>query len=100
MPRTPPRILWVAIPLVWLIYFQSLGAIGLLGPDEPRYASIGREMARSGDWITPRLWGDPWFEKPALLYWLQGAAFRLGVPADLAPRLPIALLAVAFLVFY
>jgi 4-amino-4-deoxy-L-arabinose transferase-like glycosyltransferase len=72
----------------------------MLGPDEPRYASIGREMARSGDWITPRLWGTPWFEKPALLYWMTGAAFRLGFGEDLAPRVPVALLSVAFLIFF
>ena len=72
----------------------------MIGPDEPRYASIGREMARTGDWITPRLWGAPWFEKPALLYWMTGAAFRTGLGPDLAPRLPVALLSVAFLVFF
>ena len=57
-------------------------------------------MARSGDWITPRLWGAPWFEKPALLYWLSGLGFRLGLNAELAPRMPGALIAVAFLAFY
>jgi 4-amino-4-deoxy-L-arabinose transferase-like glycosyltransferase len=57
-------------------------------------------MARSGDWITPRLWGAPWFEKPALLYWLSGLGFRLGLNLELAPRLPVALIAVAFLVFF
>src|ERR1700740_2719460 len=72
----------------------------MLGPDEPRYASIGRAMAASGDWITPRLWGEAWFEKPALLYWMTGAGFRLGLGDDLAPRLPVALLSVAFLVFF
>jgi 4-amino-4-deoxy-L-arabinose transferase-like glycosyltransferase len=95
-----PRILWVVLPLAYLVYFFDLSAAGLLGPDEPRYASIAREMARSGDWITPRLWGQPWFEKPALLYWMSGAGFRLGLGAELAPRLPGALLAVGFLVFY
>jgi 4-amino-4-deoxy-L-arabinose transferase-like glycosyltransferase len=88
------------LPLVWLVYFFHLSAVGLLGPDEPRYAAIGREMARSGDWITPRLWGAPWFEKPALLYWMTAAAFRAGLGPELAPRLPVAFLAVAFLVFY
>jgi 4-amino-4-deoxy-L-arabinose transferase-like glycosyltransferase len=100
MPRQIPRVLWIVLPLAYLLYFYDLGAVGLLGPDEPRYASIAREMARSGDWITPRLWGQPWFEKPALLYWMTGAAFRLGIGPDLAPRLPVALMAVAFLVFY
>ena len=100
MPRKIPRIVWVAPALVYLLYFFRLSAAGMLGADEPRYAAIGREMARSGDWITPRLWGQPWFEKPALLYWMSGGAFRLGLGPDLAPRLPVALLAVAFLVFF
>ncbi|MCX6631800.1 MAG: glycosyltransferase family 39 protein [Candidatus Solibacter sp.] len=100
MPRKIPRLLWVVLPLAYLVYFYDLSATGLLGPDEPRYASVSREMARSGDWITPRLWGAPWFEKPALLYWLSGMGFRLGLSTELAPRLPGVLMAVAFLAFY
>ncbi len=95
-----PRAWWLAIPLLCILYFSGFSAAGLLGPDEPRYASIGREMARSGDWITPRLWGRAWFEKPALLYWMIGAAFRLGLGDELAPRVPVALCSVAFLVFF
>ena len=95
-----PRALWLAIPLASIVYLYGAGATGLFGPDEPRYAFIGRAMAETGDWVTPRLWGTPWFEKPALLYWMQAAAFRLGVSQDLAPRVPVALLALAFLVFY
>jgi len=100
MLRTIPRLLWVVLPLAYLIYFFGSGAVGLLGPDEPRYASVAREMARSGDWITSRLWGQPWFEKPVLLYWMSGAAFKLGMGPELAPRLPVALLAAGFLGLY
>src|ERR1700691_2592065 len=95
-----PRAWWLAIPLLAILYFCGLSSSGMLGPDEPRYASIGREMARSGDWVTPRLWGQPWFEKPALLYWMTAAAFRLGLGPDLAPRLPVALLSLIFLAFF
>jgi len=94
-----PLLAWAALALLCLAYLYRLDAAGVLGPDEPRYASIGREMARSGDWITPRLWGQPWFEKPALLYWMTGAGFRLGLSDELAPRLPVALCSLAFLVF-
>ncbi|MDX2151094.1 MAG: glycosyltransferase family 39 protein [Bryobacteraceae bacterium] len=92
------RWIWLlAIPIVYLLFFFRMGAVGLLGPDEPRYASIGREMAVSGDFVTPRLWGEAWFEKPAFLYWLIAAGYRAGLSVDVAPRLPIALLSVLFL---
>ncbi len=85
---------------VYLLYFFRLDAMGLVSTDEPRYAAIGREMARSGDWITPRLWGEAWFEKPALLYWMTAAGTLAGLGPELAPRLPVALLSVAFLVLF
>ncbi len=94
------RRVLLAIPLVWVLYFFALTRAGLVSTDEPRYASIAREMARTGDWVTPHLWGAPWFEKPPLLFWMEAAAFRLGVNGDLAPRLPVALLSVAFLIFF
>src|SRR5580693_4073883 len=100
MPWKIPRLLWLALPLAYFLYFFGLSAAGMVGPDEPRYASIGRAMAQSGDWITPRLWGQPWFEKPALLYWMIAAGFKLGLGPDLAARLPLALLTVAFLLAY
>lgn len=85
---------------VYLLFLFGLDGVGLLGPDEPRYAAIGREMARSGDWVTPQLWGEPWFEKPPLVYWMAAAGFRAGFGPETAPRLPVALLSIAFLIFY
>lgn len=90
----------VAGLLLYFLFFFGLTSVGLVGPDEPRYASIAREMARSGDWLTPRLWGEPWFEKPPLLYWMAAAGFRLGLGDDWAPRLGVALLSAAFLAFF
>jgi 4-amino-4-deoxy-L-arabinose transferase-like glycosyltransferase len=90
---------WLIFPVL-LLYLLHLGGVGLLGPDEPRYASIGREMARSGDWVTPRLDGQPWFEKPPLTYWLTAAGHLARLPDEWAARLPEALFSVAFLVFF
>jgi len=90
----------VCICAAFFLYFFGLTRAGMLGPDEPRYAAIGRAMAQSGDWITPRLWGHPWFEKPALLYWMTALAFKAGLNQDLAPRLPVALAGVAFLLYF
>ncbi len=73
--------------------FGHLGAIGLLGPDEPRYAWIARAMVETGDWVTPRLYGSPWFEKPILYYWAAAIGFGLHLPPEWAARLPSALAA-------
>jgi 4-amino-4-deoxy-L-arabinose transferase-like glycosyltransferase len=100
MPRKIPPLVWPAASLACFTYLYRLSGTGLIGKDEPRYAAIAREMARSGDWITPRLWGSPWFEKPALLYWVEGAGYRVGLGPELAPRLPIALCALGFLTFF
>ncbi len=86
--------------LVCALYGANLTGMGLVSADEPRYAEIGREMAAGGDLITPHLWGKPWFEKPALLYWMTAGGFRAGLGPDLAPRLPVALLSLGFLLFY
>jgi 4-amino-4-deoxy-L-arabinose transferase-like glycosyltransferase len=82
---------WVCLALLALPYFYYLPVSGILGPDEARYAAIGQEMARSGDWITPVLWGSPWFEKPPLLYWLVALFTKLGFPGEWAIRLPAAI---------
>src|SRR5665647_2713846 len=60
-------------------------------PDEGRYGEIGRWMLQSGDWLTPRLNGIPFFHKPPYLYWLEAASLAtLGVN-ELALRLVPAL---------
>lgn len=98
--RRPPWKLFLFVLALFFVFFFRLTGAGLLGPDEPRYAAIGREMAQSGDWVTPRLWGQPWFEKPALLYWITGLAFRAGLGEESAPRVPMVLTSVAFLAFF
>ena len=98
-PRRVAAVL-AACAAGYLLFFYGLTGVGLLGPDEPRYAAIGREMARSGDWITPRLWGDAWFEKPPLLYWMEAVGFGAGLGEEAAPRLPSALISAGFLLFF
>jgi 4-amino-4-deoxy-L-arabinose transferase-like glycosyltransferase len=73
---------------LYVCYFSHLGAIGFVGPDEPRYAWIARDMMETGDWVTPRLYGKPWFEKPPLLYWGAGLCFKWFGVSEAAARLP------------
>src|SRR5437899_616685 len=62
--------------LFGLIWFSNLDYRRLVHPDEGRYAEIPREMSVSGDWVTPRLNGIKYFEKPALQYWITAAAYE------------------------
>jgi 4-amino-4-deoxy-L-arabinose transferase-like glycosyltransferase len=75
---------------LYVCYFTHLGSIGLIGPDEARYAWIARDMAQTGDWVTPRLYGQPWFEKPPLYYWGSAITFKLFGVTETAARLPSA----------
>jgi 4-amino-4-deoxy-L-arabinose transferase-like glycosyltransferase len=86
------RIGWIVLicATLYVCYFSHLGALGFVGPDEPRYAWIARDMAESGDWITPRLYGKPWFEKPPLYYWGAAICFKLFGVSEAAARLPSA----------
>ncbi|HXB53322.1 MAG TPA: glycosyltransferase family 39 protein [Vicinamibacteria bacterium] len=83
-----PRAMAVLLALSAALLLFRLGAVPLLGPDEPRYARVAVEMHRSGDHVTPTLQGRPWLEKPALYYWLAGAAFSLFGETETAARLP------------
>ncbi len=91
--KTLARIGWaiLIVATLYVCYFSHLGAIGFVGPDEPRYAWIARDMAETGDWITPRLYGKPWFEKPPLFYWGAALCFKLFGVSEAAARLPSAI---------
>lgn len=82
----------------WLLALVALGAIWLtaldyrplLSPDEGRYAEIAREMAASGDYVTPFLNGLRYFEKPPLQYWLTALGFEaFGVHDWVARLIPV-----------
>jgi 4-amino-4-deoxy-L-arabinose transferase-like glycosyltransferase len=83
-------LFWLFLSIV-AFYIYGLGKMPLLGPDEPRYAQVAREMLLSRDLITPTLGGHTWFEKPPLLYWMMVAAFRTFGVSEWSARLGPAL---------
>ena len=87
---TEPLCLILLAAACYALFFHGLSDIGLIGPDEPRYAAVAREMYESGDYITPRLHGDPWFEKPVLMYWATVASFAVFGVGEFAARFPSA----------
>ena len=70
------RWLWLLLAVA-VIWFGNIEYRKLIKPDEGRYAEIPREMAASGDWVTPRLNDLKYFEKPPLQYWATAAAYTV-----------------------
>lgn len=69
------RDLLVLSMLGFFLFGTFLGVRPLANPDEGRYMEIPREMLVSGDFITPRLNGIKYFEKPVLFYWMEALSF-------------------------
>lgn len=76
-PQLSPVLLWMLFAGFILITLAALGVRTLVPPDEGRYAEIGREMFATGDWITTRLNGIKYFEKPPLQAWMNALTFTL-----------------------
>lgn len=82
--------LGLVLGVCYFFFFFGLGAFGLVGADEPRYAQIAREMFARHDWIVPTLNGAPWLEKPVLFYWKAMGSYTLFGVSDWAARVPAA----------
>jgi 4-amino-4-deoxy-L-arabinose transferase-like glycosyltransferase len=82
---------WFLFIGLGVLFLYGFNTLPLLGPDEPRYTQVARQMFDSGDWITPKLGAHPWFEKPVLLYWLMSLSFGIFGVNEFAARLPSAM---------
>jgi 4-amino-4-deoxy-L-arabinose transferase-like glycosyltransferase len=84
MRRAALGLLLAVAALAW---FGTLGVRPLYKAAESRYGEVSREMVASGDWLTPRLNGYKYFEKPPLQYWATAVFFKTLGPSDLVARL-------------
>jgi len=84
---------WLPAAFFLAAYILPLGFRPLFAPDEFRYAEIPRAMLHSGNWVSPRLLGVRYFEKPAFGYQLTAAAMAVFGENRFADRLPSALAA-------
>jgi 4-amino-4-deoxy-L-arabinose transferase-like glycosyltransferase len=81
------RLCWlILLLLAGTLFFLRLDA-PLLEPQEPRYAEISRQMLSEGRFLVPVLHGEPYLDKPPLLYWLVMGSFSLFGVHDWAARL-------------
>lgn len=86
-PYQSPRTLWALCIGFLLVWFYMLGVRTLVPTDEGRYAEMAREMVATGDWITLRLNGIKYFEKPPLQNWMNAITFSLFGLGDWQARL-------------
>lgn len=77
---------WLPILLVAAYLVFGLGSYGLLDNNEGLYGEIGRKMARGASLTIPHLIGEPYLEKPPLLYYLLAVSFRLFGETEAAAR--------------
>ncbi len=77
-----------------LILLFGLGYVALLDPDEPVYAQTAREMIVFGDYFSPRIYGEFWFDKPPMYYWLVSASFHVFGQTEFAARFPASVMAI------
>lgn len=86
----------IALICVFSIFLFSfgLGNMALTDPDEPFYAQTAKEMLNKGEWLTPRIFGEPQFEKPPLYYWLVIISYKIFGVNEFSARFPSALFGV------
>ena len=84
--------IWSALAIgSLLLWFAGLNLRPLGEPDEGRYAEVAREMFASGDWLTPRLNGFTFFDKPALQYWASAFFYSVFGVHEWTARIWVAL---------
>jgi 4-amino-4-deoxy-L-arabinose transferase-like glycosyltransferase len=98
--RIRPASLLLVILLPAVLLYPARSFL-LLEPDEGRYAQIPREMLDRGEWVVPTLEGEPYLDKPPLLYWLVRLSYEaLGVNESAARLIPAICAYLTILVVY
>lgn len=90
--RTAKRYVFPLLGL-WVLLYASFSMVRppLLDGDDALNAEIAREMATTGNWITPYANGIRYAQHPPLLYWTVATSFRIFGVSDWAARLPVVL---------
>lgn len=97
--RTAKRFIFPLLGL-WVLLYASFSLVKppLLNGTDSIQAEAAREMAASGDWLTPRVNGVRYLEVSPLLTWSTAASYDIFGAADWAARLPLAFYALALFI--
>ena len=80
-------------------YLPFNAHIPITDPVESNYALTAKEMFISGNWLSPQIYGQFWYDKPAMIYWLIAASYKLLGVGEFAARLPSAVFSAASVAF-
>ncbi len=86
VPFRPLVVVLGCAVLLYVVLFWRLGGASFWDPDEAHYAQTTHELFETGDLFAPFYNGRPFFDKPILFYWLQGAAMSLAPDSEAAAR--------------
>ena len=82
----------ILVGLASFLFLLNLGGYDLWPPDEPRFAQVAREMLTTGDYLAPHINGQPYTEKPPVLFWLTALVSKpFGDVTEFSARLPLAI---------
>lgn len=89
----------VVFILALAVYLPFNSLIPVTDPVEANYALTAKEMLLSGDWLSPQIYGQFWYDKPAMIYWLIAGSYKLFGVGEFAARFPAALFSAASVAF-
>lgn len=92
------QVYWGIFLIGFFFYIFFNHALPITDPVESNYALTAKEMVQTGDWLSPRIYGHFWFDKPVFFYWLTAIAFQFFGLSEWAARLAPAFFAAAGLV--
>jgi len=93
------KTICLGIFLVSFVFYLLFSHImPITDPVESNYALTAKEMVLSSDWLSPRIYGNVWFDKPVFFYWLTAISFKVFGFSALAARIPPAFFAALGLV--
>ena len=82
-----PKKYWFGLYLlVFILLFAYNGSLLITDSVESNYALTAKEMVQSGDWLSPQIYGNYWYDKPVMFYWLTAIAYKVFGFTEFASR--------------
>ena len=82
-----PKKYWLGLYLlVFILLFAYNGSLLITDSVESNYALTAKAMLQSGDWLSPQIYGNYWYDKPVMFYWLTAIAYKMFGFTEFASR--------------